>query len=78
MRKTRAQLAEQDASRLKERRAIHDRAKIQETADNLGIPLYIRPDGSVHQHSPGEMVRPVLRERAFDYELPPVPEVPTG
>ena len=34
------------------------RAKIQQTADNLRIPLYIRDDGSVHQYPPGDRVDP--------------------
>lgn len=34
------------------------RAKIQELADNLQVPLYIRADGKIYQHPPGEAVRP--------------------
>jgi hypothetical protein len=44
-----------------------ERAKIQQTADNLRIPLYIREDGSVHQDPPGERIEP---ERRWANEAP--------
>lgn len=34
------------------------KAKVQQLSDNLQIPLYIRPDGTVHQHPPGERIDP--------------------